>query len=110
MIGTPIFWTRLKPKNLLFRAKKGFWPDALWSLDYTVAKFVLPRIKEFKYYTASHPPNLTQSQWFGIIESIEKAMTLHVKDMEGDILTQEQYAAVKHGTNLFGEYFLHLWS
>lgn len=33
--------------KLIFRIKHGFWKSDLWSLDYTIAKFVYPRLKCF---------------------------------------------------------------
>lgn len=34
-------------KDLIFKLKHGFWRSDLWNLDYTIAKFVYPRLKYF---------------------------------------------------------------
>lgn len=47
------FWQRLT---------RGFGDDELWSLDDTIAEFILPRLKAFTKQRTSHPTGLTEEK------------------------------------------------
>jgi len=44
--------------KVTFRIKRGFWPDAVWSLDDTIAKFVVPRLKYLREVVHGYPAGL----------------------------------------------------
>jgi len=48
----PIFINQIK--------ERGFDSTELWNLDYTIALFILPRLKVFREAEAGHPGSLTQ--------------------------------------------------
>ena len=66
------FWhTRIK--KVSFRLKNGFWPSECWSLDYTIAKFVLPRLKYFRDNVHGYPsPTLQEEATIAFVSEGER--------------------------------------
>ncbi len=83
--------------------------DEVWSLDWTIANFVLPRLRYFRKYPGGHPHGLTEAKWDAILGKMVAAFELAA---EGTWLVCDQRGAetVKEGMALFGEYFMHLWN
>src|SRR5579872_6264961 len=48
------FWRRA-PRRIKQYIKRGFDDEQLWSLDWTIAKFVAPRLKRLKVMKMGHP-------------------------------------------------------
>jgi hypothetical protein len=89
---------------------RGFCDKDLWSLDYTIAKFIRPRIRAFRDNLHSHPGDLTEQQWDDILKSIEDAMDLICKEEEETrILTSFEAGQVEIGLNNLAYYFRDLW-
>lgn len=107
------------------RRTRGWDDSELWSLDYTIAKFALPRLRGFRQIMASHPCEITFKEWQHIVDEIIWFMEQVV--LEGDCeMTDEENALLGFGADsdeykaaskrakgaalLFGEYFCALWS
>lgn len=86
-----------------------FDPEELYSLDCTIAAFVLPRIKEFQKYTAAVPGDITEKKWISILKKVEIAMDLTVQNGNGKTLNEEEWKKVNKGIKLFGKWFNALW-
>jgi hypothetical protein len=97
------------------RKKQGFDDRDLWSLDHTIAKFVLPRLIRFKDGVCGHPGNLTMEQWTKILDQMIYSMQAVVDDWSGKWDEWEKEGIQIHerkinkGITLFGKYFRHLW-
>ena len=94
------------------RKKLGFDDRDLWSLDHTIAKFVLPRLIRFKEAKCGHPGNLTMEQWTKILDQMIWSMQAIIDEWEGEsvqglLICHEK--KVNKGITLFGKYFRHLW-
>jgi hypothetical protein len=89
---------------------RGYADVDIWGLDYTIAKFVLPRLMAFRRDLHGHPPNLEHKEWEEILDKIIYAMASIVKDEE-DIAKDDiiEWEKVQEGCELFGQYFHHLW-
>lgn len=87
----------------------GIAPAELWSLDYTLALHIYPRIKKFREATMSYPGMLTEEQWDIILGKIEQAFKLIILN-EVTFLTDEEHKSIEEGLDLFREYYFHLWS
>lgn len=92
----------------------GFADDETWSLDYTLAKWIIPRLKRFKRIGCiSVPSGLTQKEWEGITQKILHTFCLVEKDDGArDFLydnTKKGQKEYDEGMKLFSKYFLHLW-
>ena len=97
---------------------QGFSDEDTWSLDYTTAKYILPRLKRFKELTNSVPSSIYQEdirienqieEWKKIIDKMILAFELVIKNGDGDILTDEEYNQIDEGLKLFAKYYLNLW-
>ena len=86
------------------------WDDReLWNLDFTIAKFVLPRLRHFKELNCSYPHGNTSEEWDEILDNMILAFEICAADDEWDwsAKTTEQ---VELGLALFSENFRGLWS
>jgi hypothetical protein len=85
------------------RKERGFDNSELWSLDHTIIRFTLPRLKIFRNYTQGYPPN------FNSFEEWQVTIDKMIDGMEKYILDTSDEEAVE-GIDLFLKYFRHLWS
>lgn len=87
------------------------WDDTdLWSLDLTIAQFVLPRLKAFKPFTQSFPASMTSDEWDSILDKMIDAFEIIVDGDRWPALNDEDAHTVQIGCELFGKWFTHLWS
>ena len=101
----------LKEKYKQQRVERGFDDSELWNLDYTIASFVLPRLKRFKELNTGYPATLTEDSWDKILDTMIEAFELKVNDSDDRTLEEDKIVDKKmqEGFKLFGKYFLHLW-
>lgn len=97
-------------RHLWQRITRG-WPDSdLWSLDHSLAKIILPRLKRFKDCRGGHPHGMTDQEWDDIIGEMVFGIEWYAS---GDCWNSEdrQKAERAHkGLELFGKYYGHLWT
>jgi len=103
-------WYRIKRfiKYSFQRVFRGWSDRDLWSLDFTIAKFTLPRLKRFKKRMIGIPMDFTKEEWGEILDMMIYAMESIAQDcagMDDDI----DWEDVQTGLELFGEYFRELW-
>jgi hypothetical protein len=103
-----------RPIKLAYqKVTRGFSDKDTWSLDHTIAKFVLPRLERFKEVNMCHPANLTEEEWDDILDEMIFAMHNIVHQWDDDDLDVEAVKAiidrVHVGLDYFGEYFRDLW-
>jgi hypothetical protein len=89
-------------------AKNKIKPRELWSLDCTIAKFTLPRLKAFrKSCKGCYPGNLkSHKEWENILEELIWLMKI-TKACDFPVDAEERY---KNACKLWGEYFNSLWT
>lgn len=84
------------------------WDDSdTWSLDFTIAKFVLPRLKKFREIDFGYPGNMSEEEWREILDKMIYAMEFNAKDEI--IMDKEENEKIQEGNKLFGKYFNSLW-
>jgi hypothetical protein len=67
----------------LFRWIKNGFPDSdTWSLDITIAKYTLPRLKRLKELKDGYPSDMTEQQWDEILDKMIFAMDYLANDGE----------------------------
>ena len=97
------------------RKTRGWDDSETWSLDVTIAKFVLPRLKRFKELNMGYPDNnqfgmpRTKKEWDDILDEIIFAMEFMSSDERFDCEDTETWERVQKGLSLFGDWFTHLW-
>lgn len=69
------------------RIERGFDDTELWNLDYTMMKFMYPRIKAFRENTCGWPGSLeSEEEWFEILDKILGAFDIFL-NQEDDLPT-----------------------
>lgn len=93
------------------RAERGWDDGDTFSLDCTVAKFMLPRLQRYRELTNgfSHPMHLSGEEWDTILAKIEFSLTRTITDMEGSVVPKEEWDAWREGYTLLGTWFTNLW-
>lgn len=122
IFGTIEYWRPqwTTKRGLLFlwqKLTRGFSDDETWALDYTIAKFTLPRLKLLREMEFGHPSCYTQEQWWGMVDTMIYAMEAVIKDSKGDLYNDcrepEDYQKIgrkmQEGLSLFGRNFRGLW-
>ena len=90
-----------------FQVRHGFDYTDTWSLDYSLSKWILPRLKYFKDNHTSHPGCFTPEEWDAVLGKMIAAFELISEDdYLGDNSKQK---IVDDGLDLFREFFQHLW-
>lgn len=113
----PEFLTTRYWKHWWQRRVRGWDSSDTWSLDWTMAKFILPRLKLFKEVNNGTPYGFTEESWDETLDKMIFAMEVvangvwvlsdyEPRDVEEDKIYWEK---VQTGLDLFGKYFLHLW-
>ena len=90
-----------------FQVRHGFDYADTWSLDYSLSKWILPRLKHLKAVHVGYPGALTPEEWDAILGKMVDAFEVIVEDdYLGD---KEKQKTIDEGLDLFREYFQHLW-
>jgi len=108
-----------KIKSLFTRKCVAEFNDSdLWNLDLTIAKFVLPRLQEFKKNNTGYPGYLTEIEWEEMLDKMIYAMQGIVDEFSAENILacdahfdkpEEHWVKVRDGLCLFGEHFMELW-
>lgn len=99
-----------RSSKLWWQRKTRGWDDSdTWSLDHTIAKFALPRLKKFKELNIGYPNDMTWEEWNVILDemyyALECVASLEFTEDEGKI----DWNRVETGLQYFGKYFRDLW-
>lgn len=96
----------LKRKIRFFwqRITRGFDDSETWSLDVTLARWLLPRFKRFRTLAGSTPMLMSELEWKEILDkiqfSLESAQNEDFYDMN---------PKVQEGFALMGRYLMYFW-
>ena len=120
-------WPYYRPVKFLWQRLTRGWDDsALWSLDYTVIKFVYPLLKAFRelppsgtsfhptevypegHDQAGNPRPLTTEEWDSILGEILAGFKL-VMDEDCYPLVPDKHAQLEKSMDLFRRWFFALW-
>jgi hypothetical protein len=83
------------------RIERGFDDSELWSFDYTIARFTLPRLIEFKKQYSQYVEDV--NDLLPKIDMVIKSFEMIIND---DV---EQEEEIQKGLTVFGKIFRHLW-
>ena len=97
-----------RQKRLARQIKERGWSDEdTWSLDWTIAKFILPRLKRFAKLQNGFPGSTTSKEWNEILEQMIEAFELYSKG--GWELDKEDIQKAQKGLELFAKWYGDLW-
>ncbi len=87
------------------------WSDRdTWSLDNTIAKFVLPRLKRFKDLNIGFPCTHSWEEWNKVLDDMIYAMEIVSDDVLNYTADEKvDWNRVNNGLELFGKHFRDLW-
>lgn len=89
--------------------RKGFCNAELWGLNYTIACFIYPRLKEFRAQCGKngYPVDLTPNKWAKVLDDILYFFESEITDNNtGEDRNQDR---ISRGKQLFIERFDDLW-
>jgi hypothetical protein len=96
-----------KIKQFFFELKQGFSDKETFSLDYTIAKFCVPRLKRFLQLHKEFVE--TSDEFSSNVNKMIRAFELVVRDEGALDWTREEAEEVKEGLDLFSKNFNTLW-
>jgi hypothetical protein len=88
------------------RLERGFDDSELWNLEFTIAKFILPRLIAFRQDLISHPCGMTSKEWEAVLDTMIYSFDAIVKD---DKELHDNFEKVKVGLDNFINYYFDLW-
>lgn len=90
------------------RKKYGYDTTELWSLDSTIAKFILPRLKAFRSFRCGYPGALnSREEWDAILDVMIQGFEIQADDSRW-----HEYGAdnkIDAGIKVFCEWYCALW-
>ena len=90
------------------RETQGFDDTELWNLDTTIAKFILPRLIEFKKQMGTPHP-ISKEDWTIYIDKMIKSFEFLSGEEKYTIYDKEQWEETQEGLGLFAQHFSSLW-
>lgn len=89
------------------RMERGFDDSETWSLDYTVASFIIPRLE--RYQELANERLARDKQLIREVDMLLEAMKLIVKDQGSHLWNEKEKEIVTLGLALFPKVFTTLW-
>jgi hypothetical protein len=89
------------------RRTKGWDDSETWSLDYTISKFILPRLKRFRELEFGHPCSITEQEWYNIQD--ELIWTFQFLSNEEFSYDKKLNKRADKGLRLFAKWYRNLW-
>jgi hypothetical protein len=85
------------------------WDDReTYSLDCSLAKIIVPRLKRFKEVSIAVPVNLEEKEWSEIIDTMIASFEFFGSEQRWNA-TNEEIIKHQQGLNFFAEYYNSLW-
>lgn len=92
------------------RRKTGVSPDETWSLDVSLAHFMVPRLKAFRKMAGCCPVCFKDMKsWLRTVQKMERAFRLIIEEGDGKVLDEKRRKQEERGLDLFRKYLDSLW-
>ena len=95
--------------HFLQKLVRGFSDDETWSLDYSLAKLILPRLVRFKKLNIGYPHGLSEHEWNAKLDGMIVAFEFLGSEERWDCYEQKKWDEVQESLNEFAKYYLNLW-
>ena len=110
----PLIFIKDIPREIKWcwqRINRGWDDREIWSLDVTIAKFILPRLKHLRDNNMGYPSSLSaQVEWNLILDEIIEAFELIQDESYFDMNDyQKKQDKIDKGLQLFAKYYQGLW-
>jgi hypothetical protein len=90
------------------------WDDSeTWSMDQSLAKIILPRLKRFQEVRGGHPADMTDEEWESIIQEMVWGFEWFAAGKQYDYGERKEGRSeserAHEAIELFAKYYGHLW-
>lgn len=90
------------------RRVRGFDDSETWSLDHSLAQWIVPRLKRFRGITVGYPGHLSEQEWDVILLKMIAAFEFAASE-ERWMASHTEYQKHQDGIDLFAKHFWALW-
>lgn len=85
------------------------WDDSeTFSLDFSLAKIILPRLKRFHQIKCGYPASMTKEEWNIILDKMIAMFEFSASEARY-IADKKEFDKHQEGLELFTKYYWHLW-
>lgn len=91
------------------RLTRGWDDSATWSLDHSLAKEILPRLRRFQEIKAAHPSEMSSEEWSSIIQQMIDSFEFYASGQQWEFPSEKRLKEVERGMKLFARYYGNLW-
>ncbi len=95
-------------KFLWQKITRGWADDQTWSLDCSLPKYIVPRLKRFKELKVVTPYGMTDADWDTILDKMIAAFEFFGGE-ERWLDARKEYKKHQEGIDLFAKYYAALW-
>lgn len=102
---------RLKKRSARFlyqRLTRGWDDSDTFSLDHSLAKVIVPRLKRFRQVTIGSPGDLTMEEWQAMLDKMIAAFEFAASE-ERWSAGPEEFEKHNEGLELFAQWYWALW-
>lgn len=88
------------------------WDDGdTFSLDHSLAKLILPRLKRFRHLHMGYPDSLSVEEWENILDQMIETFEYIASDKYFDLPDRswKENNKIQTGLALFARYYTNLW-
>lgn len=105
---------KLLKRSLRFvyqRVIRGFDDSETWSLDHSLAKLILPRLKQFNKIRTGYPSDITDEEWEAILHEMIAAFEWFASDDRWNFGPEYEarFKKAQKGVELFAKHYHSLW-
>jgi hypothetical protein len=103
------FWPKKRDVKFVWQRLTRGWDDSeTWSIDYSLSKIILPRLKRFTEVRCGHPYDMTDEEWQRDLGKMIAAFEFAGSDKRWEA-EPEEYKKHQEGIDLFAKNFFSLW-
>lgn len=95
--------------HLAQRVQRGWDDSETYSLDYSLAKLILPRLRRFKELKTWRPADMTPTEWDSALDKMIAAFEFAASDDRWIDVAGKEQALRQEGLDLFAKYYFSLW-
>jgi len=93
---------------LIQRITRGWDDSETFSLDYSLAKLIAPRLKRFAEVRGGYPSGMTDKEWQADLDKMVAAFEFAASN-EHWMAEPKEYEKHQEGIDLFAKHFFDLW-
>jgi hypothetical protein len=88
---------------------RGFDDSETFSLDYSLAKLIAPRLKRFQQISIAYPSEFSDLEWNCILNKMISSFEFLASEDRWTCSDKKKWKEVQEGLDLFSKYYLCIW-